>query len=122
MDGSLGMSTDRTFKSWTPEEHARLVALRAAEKPWPDIATELGRSELACRTRYSNYQNGGGFRRTRSEVNEAIAAAREERGSARPRSLTAEFSGDPLPGRSALDQRQAEASSIRPISLAGGAR
>lgn len=109
-------------KYWTPDEHARLLALVAAGKKWPEIAEELGRSESAVSARYSRYRDGGGFRQTRREVQNAAIAARELNGSLAPRSLTAEFFGDPLPGRSALDRRQAEVrSSIRSVSLAGGA-
>lgn len=107
---------------WSPEDHARMMTMAEAEFSWAEIGEALDRSPCACQTRYRDYKDGGGFRRTERQNKVVIAAARRAAEVAIPHaSLTAAFFGDPLPGRSALDRRQAEGG-IRSISLAGGVR
>lgn len=102
--------------AWTPEEDARLLALRQQGLTWDTIAAALpGRTTHGCQSRaYSLSARGAsGVGRERSnfsvpsqERRSAIARAIAARDAAAqaPRTLTAMICGDPLPGRSALDQ------------------
>lgn len=102
--------------AWTPEEDARLLALRQQGMTWDTIAAALpGRTVHGCQSRaYSLSERGAsGIGKERSnfgvpaqERRCAIARALAARDAAAmaPRTLTAMICGDPLPGRSALDQ------------------
>lgn len=114
------MTTSRRGKprppAWTPQEDARLLALRQQGLTWDTIAAALpGRTVNACTARaYSLSERGAsGIGKARSsdgvpsqERRSAIARALAARDAAAmaPRTLTAMICGDPLPGRSALDQ------------------
>lgn len=99
---------------WTKAEYT--VLFDSAERlPWDKVAALLpGRTVAACK--YQFFKGALGKRpretvadlRTARERSEAADTARQARASAvdAPRSLTAAFFGDPLPGRSALDQRR----------------
>lgn len=99
------------MKSFTDEEMALLVALREGRKlQWPDIAKQVpGHSADSCRAVYS------AFRRKRDGVPKRVPQPQQHDispGLLPPTSdwhasLTAAILGDPLPGRSALDQRGA---------------
>jgi hypothetical protein len=115
---------------WAPEDLKQLQQLVADGKDWDQCAVELGRSAASCKSKYDYEKrcDSGVPRRPRVRSEEpkerkaaiaAAVAARQQIAWLPPRSLTAEIFGDPRPGQSALDKRQAEASSIRSISLAG---
>lgn len=103
------MSVNR--KVWTEREWATLKRMRAEGAAWTAIDEALGRQPKSSR---SKWENERGKERVRADV--AARAVRPV--PAEHQSLTAAFFGDPLPGRSALDRRQAEASS-NSISLGG---
>lgn len=128
------MSGSKPWKPWSKEEVNRLFASAAANnKVWDLVGVELQRSAGACKQKFNEEERrlrrpplpmrrkpGGGNHTIMKTATEIAAQARREIASLPPRSLTAEFCGDPLPGRSALDRRQAEAAP-RSISLGGGA-
>jgi hypothetical protein len=114
---------------WSAEEDARLVIagefLTSRLTEWQDLARKSfpNRTTFAMRVRYSTLcrkaeglepkrrvsrgARGTGFRVER-EAEEATALARVEAArSLQHHSIGAEMFGDPLPGRSALDKRNA---------------
>lgn len=109
MVGEGGMSVDRKF--WSEEEWARLQRLRAQGESWTAIDEALGRKPKSSRSKWENERA-----KERVRTNNAARAVRPV--PAEHQSITAAFFGDPLPGRSALDRRQAEAAN-RSISLGG---
>jgi Myb-like DNA-binding protein len=128
MDGSSGMSKTRP---WSLREFKQLEAFVVEHgKQWGKISELMGRTPHACEFKY-NFEkrrekqgaaSAGPSNQFKADklANAAAAAARQHLSTLPPRTLTAQFFGDPPAGRSALDQRQAEPS-IRSISL-GGAR
>lgn len=106
---------ERRGELWTPEENATLLAAGDKGKEWGDIGVRLKRTRWACKVQYHFLKRCGSIKvsNQRASRQNATALAKEIR-ETRPqyRSLTAEFFGDPLPGRSALDQRRVEASGV----------
>lgn len=118
---------------WTEAERSRLFALRERRYHWDDIAREMKRTSGSCQQQYNLRKPEGTPRKTRSArvdvpppapaprmpvlqaaptppsarrvsthvlINDADLRARIAQ-----QGLTAGLLGDPLPGRSALDQR-----------------
>jgi hypothetical protein len=112
------MKPDRKGELWTDAENTKLLAAGDKGEQWGEIGLRLNRTGTACKVQYNTLK-----RRERGEAKhvsvqrirrlEATALAKEIR-ETRPqhRSITAEFFGDPLPGRSALDQRRVEVSRV----------
>lgn len=112
------------WQPWTPEEDTRLWALvRAAQATggkfdWHAIAAQMpNRNPDACKQHYfllKRKEEGRPERkpyaererRTRAEIVEARQAPIPETKWPRHASLTAAICGDPLPGRSALDEKR----------------
>ncbi len=98
-------------RPWTEEDWTELKRLRAAGERWAAIDKALGRGPRTSRCKWEN------------EMAKERIRADKSAGALRPapaeyQSLTAAFFGDPLPGRSALDRRHAEAAS-RSVSVSG---
>jgi hypothetical protein len=94
--------------SWTEDEESAVQQYLAAGLTWAEIAKRLHRSVAACKTRFSERRRGqrGGpiILTTRRE---AVETARQQQLTLpQPASITAWVCGDPLPGRSALDQKR----------------
>lgn len=101
--------TRSTFSKNDVEE---LIRKRDIErKSWRQISIETGRPLSTCSARYAEehkpriYQNYAGTTRPRNIPDEIIADA--HRRAIAERSITALLFGDPAPGQSALDKRQA---------------
>ena len=107
----------KTSKAWTEEDHRRLCAMVEDGQSWKEIGIALGRTEQACYTHHRRGHVPRGPKNRRRSLDSAFQA-RQAIAELPPRSLTAEFFGDPLPGRSALDQRR-QMPSGPSISLAG---
>jgi hypothetical protein len=107
----------KTSKAWSEADHRQLCAMVDEGKSWEEIGAAVDRTPIACEAHYRR-----GFRgrepRLRRHAFDAAFQARQAIAEMPPRSLTAEFFGDPLPGRSALDKR-GEMQPGRAISLAG---
>jgi len=105
----VGKTTTRTRRDWTDADIAEMNRLREVEHAtWSEIDTRLGRPAGSSCGRYhgarhSNVPPGGMVLRP-----EVIAALldRDARKKLEHPTLTAAFFGDPLPGRSALDERR----------------
>ncbi|MCP1832802.1 hypothetical protein [Bradyrhizobium sp. USDA 4545] len=104
-------------RPWTDAEHRRMLKMKAEGHKWPAIGAALGRTEYAVAARYREHASDGGISRNVRKAQSEAFIARQAIYDLPPRSLTAEFFGDPLPGRSALDRRNAKPES-RSISLA----
>lgn len=120
------MGLGKQFNLWTQDDDDRMTALCTGRDlvgadRWEPIAEHFpGRSFLACRQRWLYLRNKlAGKPMTRAPKKrttaarshkEMVAAKRENRQQPLPEirhmSLTAALCGDPLPGRSALDQRK----------------
>lgn len=120
---------------WTEEESARLRQMYVDGKRRRTIAAELGMTEQAVKGRIAllrlskeekalrrvnrrKYENAEEIQKTRawkeqpcvlSRPSPQLLAERDMRLKIKPRDLTAEFCGDPLPGFSALDLKLAGA-------------
>jgi hypothetical protein len=106
------------MKQWSDEEIARLHHMRdVLHLPFQDIGLELGRSREACKIKYNTIEQGrilscdaldrGERNGLRVSVTREALADRDARYQAWLRqSPAAALMGDPLPGRSALDQRR----------------
>ncbi|WP_439399016.1 hypothetical protein ACRQ5Q_16795 [Bradyrhizobium sp. PMVTL-01] len=103
------MSVNR--KVWTEEEWATLQRMRADGVSWSAIDQALGRQPKSSRSKWEN-------ERAKERIRADKAAAASKPPPAEHQSLTAAFFGDPLPGRSALDRRRIEVSSLS-ISASG---
>lgn len=123
------------YPIWTAEEDARLIEICAAASvqgiaAWRAVAEEFpGRSYFAVRQHYLTLrQKAAGVTRTRRKERPAPERSRQMPASVPSAStipatehlsLTAALCGDPLPGRSALDQKRCTQTNRRPITLAG---
>ncbi len=87
-------------RPWTDEDWTALQRMHAEGKSWVEIDKALGRTP---RTSRSKWENERGKERIRADK----AAGASKPAPAEHQSLTAAFCGDPLPGRSALDQLRA---------------
>jgi hypothetical protein len=116
---------ERRGELWTAEENAALTAAGDKGEEWGAIGVRLQRTRWACKVQYHFLKRGGTpeqLSKQRIQRQHATALAKAIRNT-RPqhRSITAEFFGDPLPGRSALDQRLAgQGGGVRSVSLATG--
>ncbi|KGT75821.1 hypothetical protein MA20_32035 [Bradyrhizobium japonicum] len=97
-------------RPWSEEDWTTLKRMRAEGESWTAIDKALGRAPRTSRSKWENEQG-----KERARADKAAGAIRPT--PAEHQSLTAAFFGDPLPGRSALDRRQAVVSN-RSISLA----
>lgn len=121
------------WKRWTDPEIAKLLALRARGDNWDDIAREMRRTPSACQVQFGKHRPAGTSKKRRAMRTKqaplapviAVLQAAPGAPSARRVStavllhdaelrarialqgLTAGLLGDPLPGRSALDERKA---------------
>lgn len=102
---------------WSPEEIERVMSLgsTACLADWPTIAREHfpGRTAKACKEQYYVRRRTArcAAHNAPSQVKQKVEPRRHitappRLSAAAPQSLTAAIMGDPLPGRSALDQRQ----------------
>ncbi|MES5483604.1 hypothetical protein QMZ05_12670 [Bradyrhizobium sp. INPA03-11B] len=107
-----------TGRPWTDDEHRRMLKMKADGHKWPAIGAALHRTAYAVAARYREHTGDIGISRNVRKAQSEAFQARQAIYDLPPRSLTAEFFGDPLPGRSALDRRQQQ-SETRAISLAG---
>lgn len=82
---------------WTDDEVSRLIEMKRSGTDKRDIAAELGRTVESCANKLSSIVS-------LIKVPEPMEAAEPV---VRHKSFTAFVMGDPLPGRSALDQRRA---------------
>lgn len=126
-------SQRRPTNPWTPEEWERAKQLMAEGAGYDKIAERLGRSRKAVKSKFQEmnrspkqkeakleYQRrkrseGKGVGREAAGIRDQhempcaeIFIERNRRLSLAPKSLTAAFFGDPLPGYSALDRRAAQ--------------
>lgn len=93
---------------WTEDEESQMRQDLAGGLTWIEVAKRLQRSVASCKTRFSSRRRGqrGGpiVLPTRRE---AVEIARQQQLKLpQPASITAWVCGDPLPGRSALDQKR----------------
>jgi hypothetical protein len=119
----------RSCKPWTPDDIARLISMAEAGASWDAIGEALSRGPFGCQAKWRDLRPAE--ERARSRVaklaemrkGSTMAAPRAVRRDSRdseifvarqapprppampPQSLTAAVLGDPVPGRSALDQR-----------------
>ena len=118
------MRGDRKGERWTEEENAALIAAGEKGEDWGEVGPRLQRTGDACKVQFNMLKRGGSRKEARASVQRvarqaATALAKEIRDAApQHRSITAEFCGDPLPGRSALDKR-GQSDGVRSVSLAG---
>ncbi|MEY9158260.1 SANT/Myb-like DNA-binding domain-containing protein [Bradyrhizobium japonicum] len=124
---------------WTAAELDRLcAAVEGAGGDWARVAANMpGRSEAACKQAYNSRRRSERLakeapaaaaapKRLKSWQDKRAAekAAEQERARAfaQERSAASAFFGDPLPGRSALDQRSMQTPPKRPTLHTGDAR
>src|SRR3990167_7967135 len=97
-------------RPWTKQETDTLIRLKKERTPIYVIAARLNRTIGTVETHLYNYSSLFAGRcgpvQPAPSVDPA-ALAELERARSAPQSLTAMFFGDPLPGRSALDNRLA---------------
>lgn len=103
----------RRGERWTDAENAALLAAGDKAEDWGEIGIGLDRTRWACKVQYNALKRGqvpGDAKPVTSRVlrQHDTALAKQIRDT-RPQhqSITAEFFGDPLPGRSALDRMRA---------------
>lgn len=99
---------------WGDEQNASLLRMKESGKTLSEIADVFGCSVKAVHEAHIRL-------RAKTLVAAGGTVGRRE---TRPQhtSITAEFFGDPLPGRSALDQMRAgQGNGVRVVSLATGA-
>lgn len=99
-------------RRWSDDDNADLVRRGDAGEPFEKIGESLSRTRWACKVQYHALKRAKVERPvTKQTLREAsLIKAAETRihvAALPPRSLTAEFCGDPLPGRSALDRKRA---------------
>ncbi|MBR1033060.1 SANT/Myb-like DNA-binding domain-containing protein [Bradyrhizobium liaoningense] len=124
---------------WTAAELDRLcVAVDGAGGDWARVAANMpGRTEAACKQAYNSHRRrerlakaapaaAAAPKRLKSwqdkRAKEKAAEQERARAFAHERSVTSAFFGDPLPGRSALDQRSLQTPPKRPTLYTGDAR
>lgn len=96
--------------TWSKEELKLALTMRSVEKKkWVDIARALGRSVGAVYCKIDREIHGRKIRSHQASALNMVPAAveqeRRHRLTLSPLTLTAALCGDPLPGRSALEQR-----------------
>ena len=106
----------KLYPAWTAEQESRLCELAGQGLSWAAIGAALDRTADACHRRY--YQLRGPCSGSRAHYAPSLVSSRARQLAAATaaqarlkadeaeRSLTAILCGDPLPGRSALDQRR----------------
>ncbi len=114
---------------WTKAEDAELLRRCDAGEPFDKVARDFGRSSFACKQHYNILKRPAAaitaaVRPSRAAESLRLTEAERLRVQSLVHdSLTAWFCGDPLPGRSALDQKALEqnaAMASRPrVTLAG---
>ena len=126
------------WRRWTQSEIDNLLALRTRGGNWDDIALELKRASASCQNVFRKYKAAGTPRKppkrrlgvfpkalpvqpaapvlqvaaappsARRVSTHVLIADSELRSRIALQGLTAGLLGDPLPGRSALDERNAQ--------------
>jgi hypothetical protein len=99
-------------RGWSAVDLAEMIRLHEEEsEPWAAIDKRLKRPDNASKTKYYALRRAPAPPKPGSDAGAAEAAMRElaVRQSLMPASLTAFLCGDPLPGRSALDEKRAAA-------------
>ena len=109
------MACNKLGRPWTDEEVARILHMRDVLKiKFPEIDKALGRARSTSCAKYRAMREG----RARGEaianrsaagtmsIPIAALADRDARARLERPTITAEFFGDPLPGRSALDHKR----------------
>lgn len=109
------MTARQPRQTWTESDVQKMIRLREIDKMiWAEIDRELGRKagsscgkydslrRIRTREKMQVSKRGGGGRVDISEAEQQRAARR----TLQHDSLTGAFFGDPLPGRSALDQKR----------------
>ena len=97
------------MRPWSSDDLAALQRLREVDGlTWSAIGRLLGRNLSSCHGRYHCMRRlVVEPKRERVPAPAAVFAERAARQALQHRDFTSEFFGDPLPGRSALDQRRA---------------
>jgi hypothetical protein len=104
------MGSLRSGDRWTKEENQTLLTRGDKGDEFGEIGTTLNRSRWACKVQYNALKRGSAkspsedqrFKTSRETIDLRIRETLANR--PQYESLTAAFFGDPLPGRSALDQ------------------
>jgi hypothetical protein len=100
---------------WTEADVQTLIPMVTVEgKTCVDVDHVLGRSEGASAEKFNR------LRRPEATTGFEVRKIHAPKALPQHTSLTAEFFGDPLPGRSALDQRARQGDGVRSVSLATG--
>lgn len=96
---------------WSNAEDAELERRCDAGEPFDVVGHDLGRTRHACKQRYNTLKRPNTtIAAVKTDPREAALAEAQRLRQAPPvhDSVTAWFCGDPLPGRSALDQKRTE--------------
>jgi DNA-binding Lrp family transcriptional regulator len=117
---------NRKGERWSDDENGALIEAGDKGEPWGDIGARIKRTDRACKVQYNLLKRTAAGavpkaphqRIIRQSATELAKQIRDT--SPQHRSITAEFFGDPLPGRSALDQRAGQGDGVRSVSLATG--
>lgn len=98
-------------KPWTPAEREKLLQLvQQLGRAWKAISLQMpGRTAEACKRVYEDrYAAQSRLDRSHQRrAREKLAEQERAKAAAHEPTLTSEFFGDPLPGRSALDKKRA---------------
>jgi hypothetical protein len=110
---AAGLKARRPLRLWTTEEIDVLHRMRDAGHMFTDIDRALDRGIGSSATKYGELHPSGAIKPIagydRTGVSHDLLRERYRRMALEHRDLTAAFFGDPLPGRSALDQRRSDA-------------
>lgn len=114
-DRLIGKTTVTGHSGWSAAQDAEMIHLREVEKlVWNSIDNRVGRSLGASQSRYSRLLAAAGREvKTRGRPDLELLRERDARKHMEHPTLTAAFFGDPLPGRSALDEYRAAGRVIR---------
>lgn len=107
-DRLIGKTPVTGHFGWSPAQDAEMIHLREIEKlVWSSVDNRLGRSLGSSQSRYSRLLAAAGREvQTRGRPDPALLRERDSYKRLEHSTLTAAFFGDPLPGRSALDERR----------------
>jgi hypothetical protein len=107
---AAGLKARRPLRLWTAEDIDVLHRMRAAGHLFTDIDRALDRGIGASATKYGELHPSGAIKPIagydRTGVSHDLLRQRDRRMALQHHDLTAAIFGDPLPGRSALDQRR----------------
>jgi hypothetical protein len=91
-------------KPWSEHEIRTLITMAREQVPYPEIAETLGRTVSAVTSKVSSLRSA-----INKEPDPVAPVYAPRPGLSRGERLTATYFGDPPMGRSALDQKQAQA-------------